>query len=120
MLFKHSANFYHYKQQPKQQPIAIQKPRPVEYISVALPKQFTLDAVETAFASISSNKARFFKQLQDNRRVQADFHVTLIHRASSKSHPELWQRYCDMISSADPWDNKIGHCTVQLERVSHS
>jgi len=71
---------------------------------------------------MSSNKGRFFRQLQETRRVQPDFHVTLIHRASSKTHPELWQRYTDMHaqSGGDPWSggSKMGQCKVLLERVS--
>ncbi|KAF4618054.1 hypothetical protein G7Y89_g14993 [Cudoniella acicularis] len=101
----------------KQQPESGRKPRPLEYISVTLPKKDILDAVEGAFASVSSSKARFFRQLQETRRVQPEFHVTLIHRASSKSHPELWTRYNDMRAGMDGWDNKMGDCKVQLEKI---
>jgi len=98
----------------------VKKQKPLEYISVNLPKSQILDVLETAFSSVSSNKARFFRQLQQTRRVQPEFHVTLIHRASSKTHPELWQRYTDLhAAGGDPWDPsaKLGDCKVLLEKV---
>lgn len=87
-------------------------------MSVTLPKSDILDALESNFASISSNKAKFFRQLQQSRRVQPEFHVTLIHRASASQHPELWQKYTDVWSEAGSAENKLGDCKVQLERVS--
>jgi tRNA ligase len=107
----------------KEPPQITKKPKPLEYVSITLPKTPILEALETAFASVSSNKGRFFRQLQETRRVQPEFHVTLIHRASSKSHPELWQKYSDMHfqSGGDPWSggSKMGQCKVLLERVSN-
>ena len=100
------------------QPLPIyNKKRPLEYISVNLPTKDILETLDTAFASISSNKARFYKQLQETRRVQPEFHVTLIHRASSKQHPELWQRYSELHTQAEGVDNTLGECKVILERV---
>lgn len=86
-------------------------------MSVTLPKNDVLSALETAFASVSNNKAKFFRQLQQTRRVQPEFHVTLIHRASSASHPELWQRYSEIHAEAGSAENKLGDCKVLLERV---
>ncbi|TVY25783.1 tRNA ligase [Lachnellula hyalina] len=101
----------------KQQPKVAKKPRPLEYVSVALPKKDILDSLENAFASISTNKGKFFRQLQETRRVQPEFHVTLIHRASSKSHPDVWQKYSDMNTLLDGWDNKLGDCQIMLEKI---
>jgi tRNA ligase len=86
-------------------------------MSVTLPKSQILDALETTFASVSKNKARFFTQLQGTRRVQPEFHVTLIHRASAKAHPELWARYSQIHEEAGSAENKLGHCEVVLERI---
>lgn len=57
------------------------------------------------------------------RRVQPEFHVTLIHRANSKQFPELWQKYSDLHANQvakDPWSSEtgFGDCQVMLERVS--
>jgi len=101
--------------EPRQPPIV--KKRPLEYISVTLPKNEILEALDTAFDSVSSQKARFFKQLQQTRRVQPEFHVTLIHRASSKTHPDLWAKYSDIHALAGHAENKLGDCKVLLERI---
>ena len=86
-------------------------------MAVTIPRNDVLDALETAFASVSSNKAKFFRQLQQLRRVQPEFHVTLIHRASSASHPELWHRYSEIHAEAGSAENKLGDCQVLLERI---
>jgi tRNA ligase len=101
----------------KQQPKPASKPRPLEYISVNLPKGEIENVLDETFASVSSNKARFFRQLQESQRVQVEFHVTLIHRASSKQHPELWERYHNLHLANDAWENRLGECQVQLERI---
>lgn len=86
-------------------------------MSVTLSTRDILEALETAFGSVSSNKARFFRQLQETRRVQPEFHVTLIHRASAKDHPELWQKYSTIHAAGGSAQNKLGDCPVVLERV---
>jgi tRNA ligase len=94
----------------------MKKKRPLEYVSVNLPKNEILNILETAFASVSSSKAKFFRQLKETNRVQPEFHVTLIHRASAAAHPELWQRYSELHAEADS-ENKLGDCKVMLETV---
>ena len=116
------------QQQPA--PQISKKPKPLEYVCVTLPKREIDEILETAFASISSKKARFFHALQETGRVQSEFHVTLIHRASSKTHPELWERYTSMHGQAGgdaggaeggefavSAGSKMGDCKVLLERV---
>ena len=66
--------------------------------------------------------ARFYRQLQHDRRVQPSFHVTLIHRANSATHPEAWHKYATLLSQAGAADGSgaeanLGECRVQLERV---
>ncbi|KAL5314061.1 hypothetical protein ACEPPN_018485 [Leptodophora sp. 'Broadleaf-Isolate-01'] len=103
----------------EQAPIA-KKQKPLEYVSVNLPKSQILDVLETAFSSVSSNKGRFFRQLQQTRRIQNEFHVTLIHRATSKAYPELWQKYSDLhAADGDPWNPnaKLGDCKILLEKI---
>lgn len=73
--------------------------------------------LETAFAHTSRNKSAFFQKLQGMRRIQPEFHVTLIHRAAAKTNPELWQKYSDQHVAAENNDHKIGSCKVMLERV---
>lgn len=105
---------------PQQQIPMARKQKPLEYVAITLSRTQITDALETAFGSTSSNKARFFRQLQETRRIQPEFHVTLIHRASSKSHAEIWQKYNDLqakITEAWSPNSKMGTCNVLLEKV---
>jgi tRNA ligase len=86
-------------------------------MSIVVSKNQILDVLEKTFAAQSTNRARFFHQLQQTRRVQSGFHVTLIHRASAKQHPELWEKYTGIHEEAGSAENKLGSCQVQLERV---
>jgi tRNA ligase len=85
---------------------------------VTVSKNQILDILEKTFHSQHANRARFFRQLQQTRRVQSAFHVTLIHRAAAKQHPEIWERYSADHEAAGSAENKLGDCQIQLERVS--
>lgn len=106
------------KQQQKFSSAAVTpKKKPLEYISVTIPKMQILSVLEETFDGKSRNKTIFFRQLQETRRVQTEFHVTLIHKASSKQNPELWERYSGIHQAAGSAENKLGSCDVQLERI---
>ncbi|KAK4166782.1 putative tRNA ligase [Cladorrhinum sp. PSN259] len=96
-----------------------QKKKPLEYMSVDVETKDVLNALEKTFANVSSEQSRFFKQLQGSRRIQPKFHVTLLHRAGAKEHPDLWQRYTFLheTEGAIHADGKLGDMEVQLERV---
>ncbi len=99
-----------------------QKKRPLEYMSVDVTTKDVLTALEKTFSPATPAQSRFFKQLQGTRRVQPKFHVTLMHRASSREHPDLWQRYVALQEAAAtdpdaPANGKLGELDVQLERV---
>lgn len=81
-------------------------------------KNQTLDILEKSFRSQHVNRARFFRQLQQTRRIQSAFHVTLIHRATAKQHQEIWEQYSAIHEAAGSAENKLGCCQIQLERVS--
>ena len=107
-----------HQQQPAQQQVKkAGKPRPLEYISISLPKSAIDSALEVAFSSLSVEKARFYRQLQGTRRIQPEFHVTLIHKAHSKAHPQIWTKYSDLHSQAGGGETELGSCKIQLERV---
>ncbi|KAL2019306.1 hypothetical protein VTK56DRAFT_9773 [Thermocarpiscus australiensis] len=110
------------KKSGKQEQEAAEKPKkkkPLEYMSVDVPTKDVLAAVEKTFASAPTDQARFFKQLQGTRRVQAKFHVTLMHRTAAKEHPALWERYTFLheTDGAIHPDGRLGELDVQLERV---
>lgn len=99
----------------------------LEYFCIKLPTNDVLSTLDTLFKREPPETARMYRQLQQFRRVQAAFHVTLIHRASVKSHPELWSHLSDVHAKAlaeashDPSaqtpDPLLGECRVRLERV---
>lgn len=98
------------------------KKKPLEYVSISLPRNEIKEALDDAFGRVSSDKAKFYKVLEKSRRVQPEFHVTLIHRANSKNFPELWQKYSDMheggqVASDASNPGKFGDCQVMLERI---
>ena len=64
--------------------------------------------------------------LKQQRRVQSEFHVTLIHRAAAQQHAEYWASLMSIHAQAaapteqrdyvDP-EPKLGLCNVRLERL---
>lgn len=104
------------------------QPKPkLEYFCIKLPANEVLSTLDKLFNRESPETAKMYRQLQQSRRVQPAFHVTLIHRASVKSHPELWSHLSDIHtkavaeasqnSSAQTPGQLLGKCRVRLERV---
>ena len=72
-----------------------------------------------------------YRQLQQWRRIQNEFHVTLIHRAMSGQHQDYWNALADMHVKQSTAQNRangedgsqskqqpgIGQCKVVLERI---
>ncbi|KAI1179367.1 tRNA ligase [Nemania sp. FL0916] len=107
-----------YQKRPEaQQPHNPNKKKPLEYMSVSVPAKEVNVALESAFKSVDPQMQRFYKQLQQTRRIQPLFHVTLMHKFSAKDHPELWQRYTTLEAERQSEDSKLGECEVMLERV---
>lgn len=84
--------------QPSSQPQP--KPLTIDYFAIHLPPHQILTTLSKTFDPLDPHTARFYRHLQHSGRVQASFHVTLIHRASSARHSDLWQRYTDLHDSA--------------------
>lgn len=99
----------------------------LDYFCIKLPTKDVLSTLDKLFDQESPEKARMYRQLQQSRRIQPAFHVTLIHRASVHSHPELWSHLSDLHAkalsevsrgpSAQAPDPLLGKCRVRLERV---
>ncbi|KAB5577708.1 RNA ligase-domain-containing protein [Coniochaeta sp. 2T2.1] len=107
--------------QPQQQQAKKERKKPLEYMSVdLLPKEVNA-ALEKTFsvAGLGPEGSRFFRQLQGSRRIQAKFHVTLMHRTGVKEHPELWDQYlrAQEAFGSNTADGKLGDMNVLLERV---
>lgn len=99
----------------------------IEYFNISLPTNEVSSILQSLFPpSIPAETARLYRQLVNSRRIQAAFHVTLIHRASKQDHPELWDRmtnrYID-VQTKDPvpepsrYPPTIGSARVRLERL---
>ena len=99
----------------------------LEYFCIKLPTNDVISTIDKLFSRESPETARMYRQLQQTRRVQPAFHVTLIHRASTNTHPELWAHLSDIHAQAlsevshnpspqNP-DPLLGTCRVRLERV---
>lgn len=108
-------------QTQQQQGAKKEKKKPLEYMSVDLATRDVSSALERTFAAkdLTTEKARFFRELQGSRRVQAKFHVTLMHRTGAKEHPELWAQYlrAQETFGVNTADGKLGDMNVHLERV---
>lgn len=95
----------------------------LEYFCVSLPANEIRNLVDKAFAAQPQEASKFYHQLQGSRRLQASFHVTLIHRASSKDDPDLWtyltSLHASALSSSSPEESSdtLGQCRVRLERI---
>ncbi|KAI0380567.1 tRNA ligase [Hypomontagnella monticulosa] len=104
-------------QQSRNQESQPPKKKPLEYMSVSVPAKDINVALEAAFKGTDPQTQRFYKQLQQTRRVQPLFHVTLMHRASAGQNPELWRQYVALEAESRNVDGKIAECDVMLERV---
>lgn len=93
------------------------KKKVLEYMSLSVPEKDVKAALESAFKGADAESSGFFHRLQQSGRVQASFHVTLMHRSSSKEHPELWADYVKMQAECTHPDGHLGECEVELERV---
>ncbi|OHW99456.1 fungal tRNA ligase adenylyltransferase [Colletotrichum incanum] len=102
------------------------KKKPLEYMSVEVPANEIRGVLDGAFNKVGMPTSRFYKQLFQTRRVQPKFHVTLMHRASSKDNPDLWSKYVALQAEAEKEAGgnqeaasarPLGECAVELERV---
>ncbi|TPX11586.1 uncharacterized protein E0L32_007797 [Thyridium curvatum] len=105
------------------------KEKQLEYMAVDVPAKDVTALIEKTLRGAAPEQARFYRQLQQTRRVQARFHVTLMHRASAKEHPQLWERYVALSKGTSTGTEgeakavqtlggaELGPCDVQLERL---
>lgn len=100
-------------QQPK-----VQKKKPLEYMSISVPAKDVSNILEAAFKDSDADASKFYKQLQQTRRIQPQFHITLMHRAGSKDHPERWAEFVKLEEESAANSGRIADCDVELERVS--
>ncbi|CAI7584134.1 unnamed protein product [Penicillium glandicola] len=99
----------------------------IEYFNISLPTTQITTILHSLFPPTTSPEtSRLYNQLVNSRRLQPTFHVTLIHRASKKDHPDTWDnlatRYIDTQTKnpvIDPLQSPptLGSARVRLERL---
>jgi tRNA ligase len=99
----------------------------LEYFSVSVSTTVINSTLSNLFATASADEAKLYNILKHSRRLQQEFHVTLIHRASSSQKPEIWEKYSNdyiqAMTTAGTKGNKqqlnpsLGPARVRLERV---
>ena len=125
---KHDLSFKSKNKGPQSQhqrhpeaPKSARKDSKLEYFALKLPTPEITSALDATFKNTSSELSQFYTQLQKTRRVQQSFHVTLIHRAVSSSHTDLWEKLTALHISAQNQqttiDPVIGKCKVELQKV---
>ncbi|KAM3537984.1 hypothetical protein ARSEF1564_009088 [Beauveria bassiana] len=115
--FRHDIPDRKGRQPAKQQQKKENKPKELEYMSIAVPGTIVNSTLDKVFASCDKELSRSYMQLKQTRRLQMAFHVTLLHRANAKQFPELWQRYLTLHDNAGRGAGKLGECDVVMERV---
>ncbi|KAI9673789.1 MAG: hypothetical protein M1829_003907 [Trizodia sp. TS-e1964] len=100
----------------------------IEFFCIRLHSPPILSALESAFQGHSPDARQTYRMLQQTRRLQGAFHVTLAHRANTAQFPEVWEHYCKLYADtleaerrdtllAPRSDPSLGTCRVQLDRV---
>ncbi|RMD41125.1 hypothetical protein DV735_g3978, partial [Chaetothyriales sp. CBS 134920] len=96
------------------------------YFSISVPKAEIDKVLADVFAHASPEEARLYTHLRQSQRIQAQFHVTLIHRASISNHQNMWESYINAfmqaLSNANLADKAapapvLGLARVKLERL---
>ncbi|QDS74163.1 hypothetical protein FKW77_001634 [Venturia effusa] len=102
----------------------------LEFFAVRLPAHRINAILETVFRDKDADTAGMYRKLCQIRRVQPEFHVTLIHKASASQNAQYWEQLSQMhqqtfapawekvkVSGAAPPEPELGICQVQLERL---
>ncbi|KAF2463225.1 tRNA ligase-like protein [Lindgomyces ingoldianus] len=128
-----SQSQYQNKRHTQNQPQSSQDHKPkkapkMEYFSVRLNTQRIKSILDSSFRDTDAQTSRFYRQLTQARRVQPEFHVTLIHRAAVAEAGNMgyWEKLVVLhdaimqqtnLNSSPSWEPELGKCSVQLERI---
>jgi tRNA ligase len=107
----------------QQEPKPRKAPR-MEYFSVRVGTSRINSVLDACFHDKDATTTRMYKQLKQIRRVQNEFHVTLMHRASASQNPAYWDKLMKLHETVQKtgsrdgsWEPELGKCNVLLERV---
>ncbi|KAG9923100.1 tRNA ligase-like protein, partial [Aureobasidium melanogenum] len=99
-----------------------QKPPKLEYFSATLDPKRVMSILDAVFRDADIDTAKTYRVLQTQNRVQSEFHVTLMHRASASQHKDYWEQLTEAHTMAASKPNAapepvLGSCKVLLERL---
>ncbi|KAK0822289.1 tRNA ligase, partial [Friedmanniomyces endolithicus] len=86
-----------------QQSNAKQKERKVDYFAVQVPPTRITTVLDAMFRDAPPETAQMYNTLKQQRRLQTEYHVTLVHRAMSGQQgkpAELWNELSDRHAKA--------------------
>ncbi|OAX80935.1 hypothetical protein ACJ72_04725 [Emergomyces africanus] len=124
---KHDLSFSKHNKVPK--PARLDSPdqlaRRIEYFMISLNANEINSLVSSLFPpSTPPERRKLYTHLQNSRRIQSSFHVTLIHRNSRPDYPNIWTYYIDLYKAAiqkqlgQPTETPIlGTTRVRIERL---
>lgn len=96
----------------------------MEYFSVRLDNSRINSILEGLFKDKDASTARLYNHMKQTRRIQPEFHVTLIHRASAAQNQAYWDKLLQLNEATQKtqaiegaWEPELGKCDVQMERL---
>jgi len=97
----------------------------LEFFSIPASSTVINSTLAALFNNTTAEEAKMYNQMKQSRRLQSEFHVTLIHRASSGVEPDIWTKYTDQYVQAlttTKKENKqkepsLGAARIRLERL---
>ena len=99
----------------------------IEYFSITASMTVINSTLASLFNNAPAEEAKMYNHLKQSRRLQSEFHVTLVHRASSSTEPDIWSQYIDQYVQAltmtmTKKENKqkepsLGAARIRLERL---
>jgi tRNA ligase len=108
----------------KQQESKPKKAPRLEYFSVRLNNTRVSSILDVLFRDKDATTSRFYNQLKQSRRIQNEFHVTLMHRASAADNQAYWEKLMKLheasqktTATSGSWEPELGTCGVHMERL---
>lgn len=96
----------------------------LEYFSIPVSSTVINSTLDAIFAKTSaSEEGKLYNLLKKSGRLQPEFHVTLIHRASTTTHGYVWAKYTDAYKDTILRQGKenrtpsLGPARLRLERL---
>lgn len=106
-------------------PTPEQQVKRLEYFGVSVSVTDITSTLNSLFSKAAPEEAKMYNHLKHSKRIQQEFHVTLIHRASASQHGDIWSSYTNAFVQAlqnFTADSKtlfptLGRTRLRLERV---